>query len=167
MTFSGYPKSRVSRIAVADRLYPARGLRLGHLRVRDLVGAAQNAAAAPPGRADRGSAAAFRHDFYPAKDEGERIRGCIQSVLDQDYTDVRIVAIDDRSSDRTGAIMDEMAQADPRLNVLHITQPPAPGWTGKNNALYTAAKDAPGDWLLFVDSDVVLEKMRCRRPWRS
>jgi glycosyltransferase involved in cell wall biosynthesis len=96
--------------------------------------------------------------FIPAKDEGERIRACLRSVLEQDYPNLRIVAIDDRSSDRTGAVMDEMAVADPRLEVLHITQPPEPGWTGKNNALFTAAKDAPGDWLLFVDSDVVLEK---------
>jgi cellulose synthase/poly-beta-1,6-N-acetylglucosamine synthase-like glycosyltransferase len=96
--------------------------------------------------------------FIPAKDEGERIRGCIQSALNQDYPAARVVAIDDRSSDRTGAIMDEMARADPRLTVLHITQPPANGWTGKNNALYTAAKDAAAAWLLFVDSDVVLAK---------
>jgi GT2 family glycosyltransferase len=41
---------------------------------------------------------------------------------------------------------------------LHNTRPPAPGWTGKNNALHTAAEDAPGEWMLFVDSDVVLEK---------
>jgi glycosyltransferase involved in cell wall biosynthesis len=96
--------------------------------------------------------------FIPAKDEGERIRGCIQSVLDQDYPHMRVVAIDDRSADRTGAVMDEMALADHRLTVLHNTVPPAPGWTGKNNALYTAAREAPGDWLLFVDSDVVLAK---------
>ena len=80
--------------------------------------------------------------FIPAKDEGERIRGCIQSALDQDYPRMGVVAIDDRSTDKTGAVMDEMAAANPRLEVLHITQPPAPGWTGKNNALYTAARDA-------------------------
>lgn len=95
--------------------------------------------------------------FIPAKDEGERIRSCIQSALDQDYPQMHVVAIDDRSSDQTGAVMDEMAAANPRLQVLHITQAPAPGWTGKNNALYTAAKDAMSDWLLFVDSDVVLQ----------
>jgi chlorobactene glucosyltransferase len=110
---------------------------------------------APPIPPDRLPSATI---FIPAKDEGERIRGCIQSALDQDYPSLRVVAIDDRSADRTGAIMDEMAAADPRLTALHITVPPAPGWTGKNNALYTAARDAPGDWLLFVDSDVILEK---------
>ena len=93
----------------------------------------------------------------PAKDEGARIRTCIESALSQDYPDFEVVAIDDRSSDNTGAVMDEMARSDPRLRVLHITQPPKPGWTGKNNALFEGSKRASGQWLLFVDSDVVLE----------
>lgn len=96
--------------------------------------------------------------LIPAKDEGERIRGCIESALKQDYPKLEVIAINDRSTDNTGAVMDEMAAANPRLSVLHITQPPAPGWTGKNNALFNGAKKATGDWLLFVDSDVILEK---------
>lgn len=96
--------------------------------------------------------------LIPAKDEGERIRGCIESALEQDYPNLQVIAIDDRSTDNTGAVMDEMAAANPRLSVLHITQPPAPGWTGKNNALFNGTKQATGDWLLFVDSDVFLEK---------
>ena len=95
--------------------------------------------------------------MIPAKDEGERIRACIESALAQDYPSFDVIAIDDRSTDNTGAVMDELARDNPRLRVIHITQPPAPGWTGKNNALHTAAQEARGDWLLFVDSDVVLE----------
>jgi chlorobactene glucosyltransferase len=96
--------------------------------------------------------------LIPAKDEEGRIRNCLQSALDQDYPNFELIAIDDRSTDRTGAIMDEMAAADPRLRVLHI-QPGSlgPGWTGKNNALFQATKIARGKWLLFVDSDVLLE----------
>ena len=97
--------------------------------------------------------------IIPAKDEQGRIRACLQSALDQDYPNFEVIAVDDRSVDRTGAIMDEMAGADPRLKVLHI-QPGSlePGWTGKNNALFQATRQATGDWLLFVDSDVLLEK---------
>ena len=94
--------------------------------------------------------------LVPAKDEGERIRGCIESALEQDYPNFNVIAIDDRSTDNTGAVMDQIAAGNPRLEVLHVTQDPAPGWTGKNNALYQGAKRADGDWLLFVDSDVVL-----------
>jgi glycosyltransferase involved in cell wall biosynthesis len=95
--------------------------------------------------------------LIPAKDEEVRIRACLQSALDQDYSNFEVIAIDDRSNDKTGQIMDEMAAADPRLRVLHI-QPGSlgPGWTGKNNALFQGTKIANGKWLLFVDSDVLL-----------
>jgi glycosyltransferase involved in cell wall biosynthesis len=95
--------------------------------------------------------------LVPAKDEGERIRGCMESCLKQDYPNFDVIAIDDRSTDNTGAVMDQIAAEDARMKVLHVVDPPAPGWTGKNNALYQGAKRATGDWLLFVDSDVVLE----------
>jgi chlorobactene glucosyltransferase len=95
--------------------------------------------------------------LIPAKDEGERIRACIESALAQDYPHFDVIAIDDRSTDNTGAVMDEMAAGNPRLRVLHVTEPPGPGWTGKNNALYQGTKRATGDWLLYVDSDVVLQ----------
>lgn len=93
----------------------------------------------------------------PAKDEGERIRACIESALSQDYPNFDVIAVDDRSTDNTGAVMDELAAKYPKLKVIHISKDPATGWTGKNNALHTAAQHADGDWLLFVDSDVVLE----------
>ena len=96
--------------------------------------------------------------LIPAKDEGERIRNCLLSAIRQDYPHVEVIAIDDRSADNTGAVMDELAAAHPgRLKVLHVTDPPAAGWTGKNNALHQGSKIAAGQWLLFVDSDVVLE----------
>ncbi len=100
----------------------------------------------------------------PAKDEQGRIRACLQSALDQDYPNFEVIAVDDRSNDKTGQIMDEMAAADPRLKVLHI-QPGSlgPGWTGKNNALFQATRHADGKWLLFVDSDVLLQKAAVTR----
>lgn len=96
--------------------------------------------------------------LIPAKDEGERIRRCILSAIEQDYPKIEVIAIDDRSTDNTGAVMDELAAAHPRLKVLHITEPPEFGWTGKNNALHQGSKHATGDWLLFVDSDVILQR---------
>jgi chlorobactene glucosyltransferase len=95
--------------------------------------------------------------LIPAKDEGERIRDCLESTLNQDYPNFSVIAVDDRSEDKTGAVMDELAAANPRLKAIHVTQPPAPGWTGKNNALATGVRDAAGEWMLFVDSDVILQ----------
>ena len=96
--------------------------------------------------------------LIPAKDEGERIRRCLESAVSQDYPDVEVIAIDDRSTDCTGRVMDEVAASHPTLKVLHITKPPESGWTGKNNALHQGSKLANGQWMLFVDSDMVLEK---------
>jgi cellulose synthase/poly-beta-1,6-N-acetylglucosamine synthase-like glycosyltransferase len=102
--------------------------------------------------------------LIPAKDEEARIASCLQSALDQDYPNFELIAVDDRSNDRTGAVMDEMAAKDSRLKALHI-QPGSlgPGWTGKNNALFQGTKVARGDWLLFVDSDVVLQPTALRK----
>jgi len=94
--------------------------------------------------------------IIPAKDEGERIRQCLASALAQDYPRFDVLAVNDRSTDATGRVMDEMAAADPRLKVLHIDSLPA-SWTGKNHALFRAASQADGQWLLFIDSDVILQ----------
>jgi cellulose synthase/poly-beta-1,6-N-acetylglucosamine synthase-like glycosyltransferase len=95
--------------------------------------------------------------LIPAKDEGQRITACLESVLAQDYPNFTVVAINDRSTDDTGAIIDRVASTSQRLRAVHITNLP-PGWLGKCNALATAARDAEGKWLLFVDSDVKLER---------
>ena len=96
--------------------------------------------------------------LIPAKDEGERIRACIDSALAQEYPNFNVIAIDDRSTDNTGAVMDDIASRHPNLKAFHNTVAPPPGWTGKNNALHQGVKHADGAWLLFVDSDVVLER---------
>ena len=99
--------------------------------------------------------------LIPAKDEGARIRDCVESALRQDYPNFHVVVIDDRSTDATGAILDEMAQSHPGLKVLHVRgEGPPPGWTGKCAALARAMSqaDPQSRWLLFVDSDMILER---------
>jgi glycosyltransferase involved in cell wall biosynthesis len=94
--------------------------------------------------------------IIPAKDEGARILQCLNSALAQIYPSFNVLAVDDRSTDTTGKVMDDVAASNPKLKALHIDHLP-PGWTGKNNALYRAAQMATGSWLLFIDSDVILE----------
>jgi glycosyltransferase involved in cell wall biosynthesis len=89
-----------------------------------------------------------------ARDEERNIEEALRSVLAQDWRPLEIVVIDDRSSDRTGAILDAMAATDSRLRIVHVTELP-PGWLGKNHALQVGAEQASGELLLFTDADVV------------
>jgi len=65
-----------------------------------------------------------------------------------------VIAVDDRSSDATGRIMEEFAARDSRLRVTHISDLP-PGWLGKPHALNSAYQLATAPWLVFTDADVI------------
>jgi len=91
-----------------------------------------------------------------ARDEERNIGEAMRSLLHLDYPDIEIVAVDDRSDDRTGAILGELAATDPRLHVEHVAELPA-GWLGKNHALQRGAERATGELILFTDADVVFE----------
>jgi hypothetical protein len=93
--------------------------------------------------------------IIPACNEADTIGDAVKTVLAQDYPDLEIILIDDRSTDGTGAIIDAVAAADPRVRPLHVTELPA-GWLGKVHALYCGAAEANGDWLLCTDADVHL-----------
>lgn len=96
--------------------------------------------------------------LIPAKDEAQRIAGCIERIMAQDYPNFQIIVVDDRSTDRTGVILDEIAAKTERLRVVHIEPGDLPpGWLGKCHALAKAEKLVAGSWLLFVDSDVSLQ----------
>jgi hypothetical protein len=88
-----------------------------------------------------------------ARDERKSVRASLASLLAQRLVELDVVAVDDRSADGTGAILAELAAADPRLLSLHVTALPD-GWLGKNHALHRGAAIASGEWLLFTDADV-------------
>lgn len=98
----------------------------------------------------------------PAKDEALGIAACVHRVLTQDYPGAEVVIVDDRSTDGTSRILDELAQAEPRLKPFHVTDLPD-GWLGKCHALFVGTHDLTSDWLLLVDSDVQLSTDAARR----
>lgn len=100
--------------------------------------------------------------IIPARNEERNIQEALRSVLNQDYENAEVIVIDDRSTDGTGAILDRMAQADPRLRVVHVRELP-PGWLGKNHGLYVGAHQATGDVFLFTDADIVMHPSTVRK----
>lgn len=106
----------------------------------------------------------------PARHEAEHIEAALLSLLQLDYPDYEVIAVDDRSDDATGDILDRL-QAQwrergdllhHRLTVLHVKELP-PGWLGKTYAMWQAGKQARGNWLLFTDADVVFRQDALRR----
>ncbi|MCA9256378.1 MAG: glycosyltransferase [Phycisphaerales bacterium] len=91
-----------------------------------------------------------------AKDEAGNIEACLRSLLAQDYPNLQIICIDDRSSDATPEIVRRLAAEDPRLTFERVTALPD-GWFGKNNAMRRAVELSTGDWLCFTDADCLME----------
>ncbi|RYY67609.1 MAG: glycosyltransferase [Chitinophagaceae bacterium] len=87
------------------------------------------------------------------KDEEAELETALQSVCALRYPAFRIIVVNDRSTDGTGAILARMAQRDPRLTVINVDELPA-GWLGKNHALYKGYCASTEEWLLFTDGDV-------------
>jgi glycosyltransferase involved in cell wall biosynthesis len=101
----------------------------------------------------------------PARNEEGNIEQPLTQLLELDYENYEVIAVDDRSSDRTGEIMDRIAaspRAHQRLKVIHVDSLPS-GWMGKTHAMWSAAQQATGDWLLFTDADVLFKPQSLRR----
>jgi glycosyltransferase involved in cell wall biosynthesis len=90
----------------------------------------------------------------PTRDEAKRVEEALRSLANLDYPALEVIAVDDRSSDGTGAIIDRVAAGDPRVRALHIAELPE-GWLGKCHAMQAGARLAEGELLLFTDGDVV------------
>jgi glycosyltransferase involved in cell wall biosynthesis len=111
--------------------------------------------------------------IVPARNEEAHIAETLTRLLALDYPNFEVIAVNDRSTDSTGARMDAVAaeagrSARPtnagatKLKVIHISQLP-PGWMGKTHAMWTATEQASGDWLLFTDADVLFKPDTLRR----
>jgi hypothetical protein len=97
-----------------------------------------------------------------ARDEARDLERCLRTRLADDYPDLEIVLVDDRSTDGTGEIADRLAREDARVKVVHVTELP-PGWLGKVHALERGVALAGGGWLLFSDADVEVAPGALRR----
>jgi len=89
----------------------------------------------------------------PACNEADKIAPAARSLAAQDYPELEIILVDDRSSDGTGEVIDGLAAESPRVLAVHLTELPD-GWLGKVNALREGLRRAGGQYVLFTDADV-------------
>jgi glycosyltransferase involved in cell wall biosynthesis len=102
--------------------------------------------------------------IVPARNEEDCLAACLQSLTSQSEeifelgSDWELLVVDDHSRDRTA----EIARSFPGVTVLEAGKL-EPGWTGKANAVWTAARRSRGRWLLFTDADTIHEPGGLRR----
>ncbi|HJQ35409.1 MAG TPA: glycosyltransferase family 2 protein [Pyrinomonadaceae bacterium] len=100
--------------------------------------------------------------LIPARNEAGRVLArSVRSVLAQDYPRLEVIAVNDRSTDDTEAVLRSIAETDARLHVINGAEPPD-GWLGKTYALQQALEASRGSWVLTVDADMLLEKEAVR-----
>jgi len=96
--------------------------------------------------------------MIPARNEQDCLGDCLRSLVAQSEDifqlgkDWELIVVDDHSADRTA----EIARSFPGVTVMQAGELQS-GWTGKANAVWTAARVARGKWLLFTDADTIHE----------
>jgi len=102
--------------------------------------------------------------IFAARDEEEKLPAALATLAAIDYPHLEIIAVNDRSQDSTGRILDEFefANGQGRVCVVHVEALPS-GWLGKTHALQKGYERSTGDWLLFTDADVRFAPEALRR----
>jgi len=95
--------------------------------------------------------------ILPARNEENFIKKCLNSLLNQDYNNYEIIAIDDSSEDSTSKIIEEYSEKNSKIVFVKAREKPD-GWMGKNWACMEGVRKATGELFLFTDSDTVHSK---------
>ena len=97
-----------------------------------------------------------------ARNEAGTIENALKSILAQNYPNLEIILVNDRSNDGTYKILQKLAEKDPRVLIHHVEELP-PGWLGKVNAMQQGFGRSTGVWLLFTDADVHFQEESLER----
>ncbi len=90
--------------------------------------------------------------LIPARNEESNIQNCVDGLLSQTYDNFEIHVLDDQSTDRTLAIIQQFSEQHPQVQAICGESLP-PGWTGKNWACHQLSQSANGEILIFTDAD--------------
>ena len=85
--------------------------------------------------------------IVPVYNVSQYLKQCVDSILNQSYKNLEIILVDDGSTDRSGLICDQYAQADGRVIVIHKEN------GGLSDARNAGLQVAKGEYIGFVDSD--------------
>lgn len=91
--------------------------------------------------------------IVPSCNEARTLPDAAEKLLALDYPALELVFVNDRSTDGTGNLVDQLAARDKRIRAVHVAEIPE-GWLGKPHAMERGREAASGDWLLFTDADV-------------
>jgi glycosyltransferase involved in cell wall biosynthesis len=97
-----------------------------------------------------------------ARNEELKIEKAVKSLLRQDYPNYEVIVVNDRSTDRTLEILNQVKSEKENLKVVNIQTLPK-GWLGKNHALHKGVEESKGDYILFTDADVVFDDSTLKR----
>ena len=92
--------------------------------------------------------------IVPARNEERDLERAVRSILAQQCVQVRVVVVNDQSTDRTREIADSLASADDRVAVIHDPRL-AEGWLGKTNAMQHGLLASTAQYIVFTDADVI------------
>jgi hypothetical protein len=99
----------------------------------------------------------------PARNEGESLEAALEALWMQQYANLQVLVVDDRSTDKTKTIVDEFAARYPeRFGAIHVEYLPE-GWLGKTFALEVGTQNSRSDYVLFTDADVLFSPSSLRR----
>lgn len=97
--------------------------------------------------------------LIPARNEESNITKSLLSAINQTYQNTEIIVLDDKSTDKTAEIVYEIIKKYPKHKITLYQGSDLPaGWNGKSWACYNLASYANGDYILFIDADVILSK---------
>ncbi len=94
--------------------------------------------------------------LIPARNEENSIGNLLEDILTLRDKPLEVIIYDDNSTDRTREIILEFKQRIPGLRIIDGELPD--GWLGKNNGCHKLAMEAKGDYLMFLDADVRIDK---------
>ena len=97
-----------------------------------------------------------------ACNEADTIEKALATLLNQDYPSLEIIVVNDRSTDKTGELIETISHGDDRVKAVHITDLPS-GWLGKVHALNVGTRESSGEWILYTDADVYFKQGTLRK----